>query len=647
MSIDLKADASAYRPEVDGLRAIAVLPVLFYHAGFERFSGGFVGVDVFFVISGYLITQIILQSINSGTFRISHFYERRFRRILPALFLVLVTTVPAALIWLQPSALEDYFEALIAIVFFGSNVLFWQQSDYFAENADENPLLHTWSLSVEEQFYVVFPLLLLLFWKLGWRRMLLGLSVAMLASFALTEWGWRNSSVANFFLLPTRAWELLLGAAISVWVVGNGKRPNGDSKFASVACWLGLGCIAVAVFYYDESTPFPSYFALLPTLGTALILFFASPLNSLGRALGSAPLVSVGLISYSLYLWHQPLFSFARLRSLEALLWPDYLALIGLSFILAYCSWRFVEGPFRDRQRVSTAALTWVLVVIAILLVVIGVAGKTGLIGPSQQRIEASLIADKAWSARHKAVKSGICHFNTLGPHGELPDFMQHWDCWGTVFPSGKRVLVVGDSHAADKALALWQNDTPVGLMSGGGCSIDPARMTQDCRVKFDFVIENASENSVGWILLANRFVFAELTEESMSRVIEYWQKADAKLMVFSGMPVYEGFRSVLARAAYRQIDFTDLTIRRDDRIALRSEALLQQVKVTRPNIEIFLTRDAFCNLTEACGWIAGDEILLADHDHLSIAGAKLFGRSLKSHLIDTMIIDDSSSEAK
>ena len=634
MATNIRSAIGSYRPEVDGLRAVAVLPVLFYHAGFDLFAGGFVGVDVFFVISGYLITQIILLGIDNGTFRIGHFYERRFRRILPALFVVLLATVPAGLIWLQPAALEDYFEALIAIVFFGSNILFWQQSDYFAESADQNPLLHTWSLSVEEQFYVVFPLFLLLSWKIGWRRTLSIVGLTILGSFALTEWGWRNSSVANFFLLPTRAWELLLGAAISVWVVGRREQITGDSLLASVAAWIGLGCIGGAVFLYDEATPFPSYFALLPTIGTALILVFASPANSLGRALGVAPLIGVGLISYSLYLWHQPLFAFARLRSLEPLATVDYLVLIALSFVLAYCSWRIIEVPFRDRQRISKSNLTWVLLAVASILVAVGAAGKVGLIGPSDKQIAASQIADKAWSERHTAVRSGICHFNTLGPNQALTDFMRHWDCWGTATSKNVRVLVVGDSHAADKALALWENDMPVGLMSGADCSLDPARMTEDCRTQFDYVVENAASHQIDWILLANRFVFAELTEAAMTRVLDYWRPASARLMVFSGMPVFEGFRSILARAAYREIDFDELSIRRDERIAARSEALLKQFGQSHPDIEIFSTREAFCSLSHGCGWLSGNLVLLADHDHLSVAGASLFGQRLKARLM-------------
>lgn len=622
-----------YRPEVDGLRAVAVLPVLFYHAGFDAFSGGFVGVDVFFVISGYLITQIILQGIKDGSFSVKRFYERRFRRILPALFLVLLVTVPAALIWLQPSALDDYFEALIAIVFFASNVLFWQQSDYFAENAEENPVLHTWSLSVEEQFYVAFPILLVILWKMGWQRTFIFLGLGMAVSFGMTEWGWRNSSVANFFLLPTRAWELLMGATISVWASAHVEPFSGNFRWSSVASWTGLACIFIAIFAFDESTPFPSYFALLPTVGTALILMYASPSNRMGRLLAYRPLVATGLISYSLYLWHQPVFAFARLRSLEALTVLDYLMLTVLSFGLAYCSWRFVEMPFRDRSRTSTRTLAWSLLGAGSLLLLVGVSGKVGFIGPSDERIEASEIADIAWRQRHKAVKSGVCHFNTLGPSHVISEFLQRWDCWGDPSIDSHRMLVVGDSHAADKALSLWQNDMPVGLMSGADCSLDPTRMTADCQRLFDLVVEQSAANDVRWILLANRFVNAELTNESLDRVVRYWSKSGARLVLFSGMPVYERFRSILGRAAYRQLDFGSLMISRDERIALRSELLFQQFAEREDKVAMLNTRAIFCSLSEGCGWRQRETTLLADHDHLSVAGAKLFGGALKRRL--------------
>ena len=210
-----------YRKEIDGLRALAVIPVILYHAGFNWFSGGYIGVDIFFVISGYLITSIIIKEQDAGTFSLANFYERRIRRILPALFFVLLVTLPFAWLWLLPHELKDFGKSLAAVILFASNFLFWKESDYFAADAELIPLLHTWSLAVEEQFYVFFPIIMMLFWVLGKRKLVAIFSVIGLLSLGLTEWGWRNFAEANFFLIPTRAWELMIGSLVAFYLYNN------------------------------------------------------------------------------------------------------------------------------------------------------------------------------------------------------------------------------------------------------------------------------------------------------------------------------------------------------------------------------------------------------------------------------------------
>jgi peptidoglycan/LPS O-acetylase OafA/YrhL len=207
-----------YRPEIDGLRALAVLPVILFHAGFETFSGGFVGVDVFFVISGYLITTIILKELEQDDFSIARFYERRARRILPALFLVMFVCIPFAWLWLLPDDMQRFSQSLVAVSTFVSNLLFWQESGYFDTAAELKPLLHTWSLAVEEQYYVLFPLFLVLVWPFGKRWILVLLALGAVLSLSLAEWGSFRRPAATFYLLPTRGWELLLGALIAFYL---------------------------------------------------------------------------------------------------------------------------------------------------------------------------------------------------------------------------------------------------------------------------------------------------------------------------------------------------------------------------------------------------------------------------------------------
>ena len=228
-----------YRSEIDGLRSIAVIPVILFHAGFEFFSGGFIGVDVFFVISGYLITTILIEDIENKRFSVLNFYERRARRILPALFFVMLCSIPFALLWMTPWELKDFSQSLVAVSLFASNILFWRKSGYFAEASEENTMIHTWSLAVEEQYYILFPLFLFLAWRYGKNRVFWIIVVLAAVSLALSEWGWRNKDSANFFLLPTRAWELFTGSITAFIIQKNGVKNNNILSFIGFSAFKG------------------------------------------------------------------------------------------------------------------------------------------------------------------------------------------------------------------------------------------------------------------------------------------------------------------------------------------------------------------------------------------------------------------------
>jgi len=330
-----------YRPEIDGLRAIAVLPVILFHAGFSWFSGGYIGVDVFFVISGYLITSILLSDLDKGTFSIVKFYERRARRILPALFFIMIFCMPIAWNCLLPQQFKVFSQSLVYITLFSSNIFFLSKEDYFAPTADENPFLHTWSLSVEEQFYIFFPFLLLALWRFGRNPILYVILVLSMLSLLLSEWGWRNYPAANFYLLPTRAWELGLGAACAFMLY---KKTPKDNQGLSL---LGLALILCSVFAYSENVPFPSFYALPPVLGTALVIIYGGKSSLVGSILRSRFFVGIGVISYSAYLWHQPIFAFARIKSFNEIEAVYMLLLIFISLVLAWFTWKFIETPFR------------------------------------------------------------------------------------------------------------------------------------------------------------------------------------------------------------------------------------------------------------------------------------------------------------
>lgn len=358
----MSAHSLSYRPDVDGLRAVAVLSVVFCHAGFG-FPGGYIGVDVFFVISGFLIAGLIHKELQRGTFTLANFWERRVRRIMPALLVVTVVTMVAGWFMLMPDAYYSLGKAVVGLALLGSNVQFWMETNYFESAAEEKPMLHTWSLSVEEQFYLFVPVFLLLLARKGvLRRAFLLLAVAAMLSFMVSVYASHRFPSANFYLLPTRAWELFAGALLAFfpdkWFAVSGR----SKEFAAV---LGMALILVPCFVYDHETRFPGLTAVPPVLGTALVIWsgtLSARLPAMGRVLAWRPVVFIGLISYSLYLWHWPLLSFSRYQSVKGLPEIERVVLVVASVILATLSWRFVETPFRTRQlfperrRIFTAA---------------------------------------------------------------------------------------------------------------------------------------------------------------------------------------------------------------------------------------------------------------------------------------------------
>jgi peptidoglycan/LPS O-acetylase OafA/YrhL len=360
-----------YRKEIDGLRALAVVPVILFHAGFEWIGGGYIGVDIFFVISGYLITSILLKEQQHDNFSIVNFYERRARRILPALFVVLLVCLPFAWFWLLPHELKEFGKSIIAVVTFVSNILFWLETDYFTADTELIPLLHTWSLAVEEQFYIIFPLFLAFFTYKSKRLMITIVAVIALISLGLTEWGWRYFAEGNFYLIPFRAWELMIGALTAFYLF---YKPQPQGVICHIGSVIGLVLIFASIFFLDKNIPFPSVYALAPTLGTAFIILFAHHHTLVNKLLSLKLFVMIGLVSYSAYLWHQPLFVFARAYYMEMPSSSIMAMLSVVSIVLGYISWRYIEAPFRDKQRFSQRQIFVSSFLIGALFVLIGSA---------------------------------------------------------------------------------------------------------------------------------------------------------------------------------------------------------------------------------------------------------------------------------
>jgi peptidoglycan/LPS O-acetylase OafA/YrhL len=340
----------SYRPEIDGMRAVAIIAVVAYHAGIKWVGGGFVGVDVFFVLSGYLIGFIIYSDVKASRFTFGRFYSRRAKRILPGLLAVIGLLYIPVVVLMTPSELATYARSALAALFAFSNVQFWQSITYFSPNAEWNPMLMTWSLGVEEQFYLVFPIVLLLLRGASTKTILRVLGSLVCLSFAISVWCVEKHPSVGFYLLPARAWELGLGAILAVWHAEDFTSGRAATAFETRALPLiGVVCIGASVFGFDGQMGFPGWIALVPTVGAVSLI--ASRSRLVTAILGSRIPVFVGKISYSWYLWHWPLLSLARLSSSGPLSPGATAAVVMLSFLLSVLSWRFIEQPFRRSER--------------------------------------------------------------------------------------------------------------------------------------------------------------------------------------------------------------------------------------------------------------------------------------------------------
>lgn len=463
-----------YREDIDGLRGIAVIAVIVFHAHPSLLPGGFAGVDVFFVISGFLITRLMVCELEAGQFRVGEFFARRVRRLLPALLLVMAACVVPAWLWLLPGELTDFARSVWAVSGLSANLHFWQQTGYFAAAAEHHPLLHTWSLSLEEQFYVLFALLVPWCWRQGSATMRLWFALVTVLSLLACEVASRTAPSLNFYVLPTRAWELLAGALTALHGARPAVQPQSHALHNRPVTREGLAAAGVAALvtsfgWFDGNTPFPSVYTLLPVLGTVLIIRFGGPQSWVGRVLAQPALVGVGLVSYSAYLWHQPLFAFARLATPHALSLLPTLALVALSFGLAALSWRWVEQPLRNRQRSPWRAVAGVTLA---GLILVNVAAAWMLYrGGAPDRLPQEALSLLEHAA-HRNPRQSECMATpghpippaegcTLGAPGVEPT-----------------IALLGDSHADALFTALDENLRRAGLaarfMGHSGCPPAP-----------------------------------------------------------------------------------------------------------------------------------------------------------------------------
>lgn len=369
-----------YRSEIDGLRAIAVLAVIFYHAelnifGHYFFEGGYLGVDIFFVISGYLITHIILSELyETGSFNFKNFYERRARRILPMLFFVMLVSIPFAWKILLPSAFIEFAESIFTSIFFSSNFYFYfNTTEYAAESSLLKPLLHTWSLGVEEQFYLIFPILALAVYKYAKKYLLKILFLLSLGSLIYAEFIGKSNSELNFFLPLSRVWELTVGSLLAYKAINY--KQNINNFWHQHLPLLGLFLIFYSFFLFQEKTTHPGLITIIPIIGTVLIVGYSSSSEFVGKLLSTKPMVGMGLISYSAYLWHFPIFAFYRNLDIPETLEIKF-AIILSTIILSVITFITIEKPFRNEKKNTLKKLLKIIIFIFIFFIVFITATK-------------------------------------------------------------------------------------------------------------------------------------------------------------------------------------------------------------------------------------------------------------------------------
>ncbi|WP_108262089.1 acyltransferase family protein [Mangrovicoccus ximenensis] len=597
--------SAQYRPDIDGLRFFAVIPVVLFHAGISGFSGGFVGVDVFFVISGYLITRIILSELDQKKFSIVRFYERRIRRIFPALFALIAFVCIVSPLALLPSELKTLPYEILGALAFVANIVFWQQSDYFTTSAEEKPLLHTWSLGVEEQFYIFVPLILWLLVRYARRGVLPMILAGLAVSCALSIWLTPLRNSAAFYLLPPRAWELLIGSVLATGI------PRMRSPVVNEsAAGLGLLCLLAAVFTFDEHTSFPGYAAALPVMGSALIIQFAQG-TAVGRLLGSRPLVFIGLISYSLYLWHWPLVVFFRdWGLLESMAGRG--AVVVLSVILAWASWKFIETPFRRPVNWPRLRLFWFAGIGSGVLA--ATAGALYLTDGWPSRFTPENVAfDQA--RNDISPERQRCHINW----GRRP--FETLCRLGTTGDQEPDTLLWGDSHGVEVAAAFAEAGLP--LIQATYSSCPPAlnfvpRGRPDCKAHNDDMLASIEKEAQIKTVLLSAFYYNYSGSEfwsGMQQSIARLQAAGKRVIVIASLPNF-GMRNI---PSY---------------LASGHRGPLEMSPVP-PEFAEYITDVPVVSLTEklcsgnVCSLTIDGKPLLFDHSHLSMTATRSVAASV------------------
>lgn len=649
----------SYRPEIDGLRAIAVGCVILYHAQFVLFDqiwfkGGFLGVDIFFVISGYLITRIILSELlTKGYLNFSRFYERRARRILPMLILIIYVSLPFAWLKLLPSDFVEYAESILTSLFFGSNVYFYYTTtEYGSGSALLKPLLHTWSLSVEEQFYLIFPITAYFVFKFFRQHFCIFLIVAFVSSLVFATVTETRATILNFYLPFSRIWELAAGALLAYKELFTPLKKGLSGKFLST---LGVTLVACSIFLFDEKTPHPGIFTLTPIIGASLIIGFSTSGDFVGRILASKPFVSIGLISYSAYLWHFPIFAFSRINANEPVN-IEKVGLISIILLLSVLSYKFIELPCRNEKIIKKKLFAKIIIFPIIVLMFFAIITKE---------------LDGIQSRFSQGWKNFVLDGNIL-----MSNFHDDFDFNETKLslPSTEKinVYIFGNSHSIDFLSAmLSQNDFIkkyhfLKLYRSEQISCFDESDTRLSKYQKTLYASEAYQNSDIFII-ATRFADVACDSglnnnptdaDGLSYLIRRLQRDGKKIVILGNTLVLNQVNGnwieeeIFFNAVKANIDFEDHTeflryksYAEKEAFVLQSEFNLETNKRLRKfasenGLAYFDRSDLFCdNDTERCLVFTDDgHRIRYDYGHLTRAGKNIFGQLLKSAYFDQFL---------
>jgi len=582
---------------------------------------------VFFLISGYLITTIIINELNNNTFSIVNFYERRARRILPALFFVMIACVPFAWFWLMPREMKDFAQSLSAVSIFASNVLFWKEGGYFDIAAELKPLLHTWSLAVEEQYYIIFPILLILLRKIGITMQISVLILIFLLSFIFALYWNDTDPVAVFYLLPFRIWEILLGSFVAYYMYLN---KFYLIRYKELLSNFGLILIIFSIFVINKNTVHPVLLILLTTAGTVLIILYAETGTFVNKLLGARGLVGIGLISYSAYLWHQPIFAFAKQGVYgEPSLWVFGL-LIALTFALAFGTWKYVERPFRTRGLVRRRPFLSLCVATGTGLMLMGIAGhKTD--GFMFRADPNHLQGNIGHVAFHERLDKNFldCEPRKIA---ELAPGWRHYSRCKQSKRGRPEVVLLGDSHAEH----LFEGVAEMLPTVNTGFYLHeklPDLASGEVNPIYDELINNNKKQTIivsfHYKNLFNTYG-QEKIEYLLNNIVRSLKEAGNRVVVLGDVPYYA------VDPAYCVYSLKGAGNRRSALCAMSvADALKQQESysavleniASNLNIEYIKLTESLCD--SKCGMNNDDYILYRDNNHLNLFGNRVVSKYL------------------